>query len=107
MDKIEKYDLKLFGQSFVLTTNDGDKNDLKIIVDYYKKTVERLIEKLPNRPQLEIAILAGLKITDKLYSIANTKNIKIDDNDIDDDNIHKIVTDAIKRLYNLLGFCYY
>ncbi len=103
MEKIEKYDLKLFGQTFILTTNDGEKNDLKIIVDYYKKTVERLTEILPNRPQLDIAILAGLKITDKLYSIANTKNIKIDDSEIDDENIHKIVTDAIKRLDNSLG----
>lgn len=103
MENIEKYDLKLFGQNFVLTTNDGDKNDLKIIVDYYKKTVEKLMDKLPNRPQLDIAILAGLKITDKLYSMANTKNIKINENDIDDDKIHKIVTDAIKRLDNSLG----
>lgn len=101
MEQFEKYEVKLFGQNFILTTNDGSKNDLKIVVDYYKKVVEKLTEKLPNRPQLDIAILAGLKIADKLYSLANNKNIKLTEED-EENELQKKIIDAIKRLDNSL-----
>ncbi len=95
MDNTEKYEVELFSQKFILSTNDGNKSDLEKVANYYKKIIENLTKKLPNRPQLDIAILAGLKITDKLYSFANTKNIKLENNE---EKIHEIVTDAIKRL---------
>lgn len=96
MSSDEKYEISLFGQKFVLFTTDGNKQELKQVVDYYKRTVEALTEKLPNRPQLDIAILAGLKVTDKLFSLAGSKNIKIDDKN--NNKIHEILDNAIKRL---------
>lgn len=95
MDNTEKYEANFFGQKFILSTNDGEKDDLEKVVNYYKKALDSLIEKLPNRPQLDLAILAGLKITDKLYSISKLKNLKFDENE---EKIHEIVNDAIKRL---------
>jgi cell division protein ZapA (FtsZ GTPase activity inhibitor) len=100
MENSEKYEVELFGQKFVLYTTDGEKNELKKVVEYYKSIVENLSGKFPERQFLDIAILAGLKVTEKLYSIAGSKNIKIEP---EDKKIHKIVNDAIKRLDNSLG----
>jgi cell division protein ZapA (FtsZ GTPase activity inhibitor) len=91
----EKYELDIFGQKFSLSTSDGKKSDLKKVADYYKNVVEKLAKKLPDRQLLDIAILAGIKITDKLYSLSNSKSIDFDE---DESKIHDIVNDAIKRL---------
>ena len=95
MDNLQKYEVELFGQKFVLSSNDGKKHELEKVVNYYKKNVDNLLKKLPNRPQLDLAILAGLKIADKLFSLAKTKNVKLIN---DEDKIHEIVSEAIKRL---------
>ena len=95
MSTLEKYELDIFGQKFVLSTSDGKKSELKKVADYYKNIVENLAKKLPDRQLLDIAILAGIKITDKLYSISNSKSINFDE---DETKIHEIVNDAIKRL---------
>ena len=100
MNKSEKYEIDLFGQKFVLSTTDGEKDELKKVVDYYKRVVENLTEKLPNRQHLDIAILAGLKIADKLYSIAGSKNINIEK---ETKKLDKVLNDAIKRLDISLG----
>jgi len=100
MENNEKYEVELFGQKFILSTTDGEKNELKKVVEYYKSIVENLMEKLPERQHLDIAVLAGLKISDKLHEIAKSKNIKIH---TEDRKISKIVTDVIKRLDNSLG----
>lgn len=98
MNKTEKYEIKLFGQNFVFTTDDGTKEDLKAVIEYYKRVVENLMEKLPGRSQLDIAILAGLKITDKLYTLINKKSVKIGDKDKDEESIDIKINEAIKRL---------
>ena len=95
MSALEKYELDIFGQKFVLSTSDGKKSELKKVADYYKNIVENLAKKLPDRQLLDIAILAGIKITDKLYSISNSKSVNFDE---DETKIHEIVNDAIKRL---------
>ena len=100
MENPEKYEAELFGQKFILSTTDGKKHDLEKVVEYFKSVVESLTKKLPDRPQLDIAILAGLKISDKLYSLANLKGVDLD---VDDKEIHKIVNDVIKRLDISLG----
>src|SRR4030042_6905177 len=101
MKTLEKYELDLFGQKFILSTNDGNLSELKKIADYYKNIVENLAKKLPDRQILDITILAGIKITDKLYSMINSK--PADDSkstrlNIDEVKIHEIVDEAIKRL---------
>ena len=100
MAKDEKYEVELFGQKFILATSDGEKNDLKKVVEFYKSIVEDLTAKFPNRQYLDIAILAGLKVTDELYAIADSKNIQLKP---ESKKIHKIVNDAIKRLDISLG----
>ncbi len=97
MSSLEKYELDIFGQKFVLSTSDGKTSELKKVADYYKSVVENLSKKLPDRQLLDIAILAGIKITDKLYSVSNSnsKSEKFDDGQ---GKIHDIVDDAIKRL---------
>lgn len=106
MAALEKYELELFGQKFVLSTNDGNLSELKKIADYYKNIVENLAKKLPDRQILDITILAGIKITDKLYSMINSrpsdesKSIKFNADDL---KIHEIVDDVIKRLDISLG----
>lgn len=100
MGNPEKYELELFGQRFVLSTNDGEKSELKHIVEYYKNIVENLLKKMPDRQHLDIAILAGLKVADKLHSIANGKNIKVEN---EEQKLHQILNDVIKRLDISLG----
>ena len=95
MNTLEKYELDIFGQKFILSTSDGKKSELKKVADYYKSVVENLAKKLPDRQLLDIAILAGIKITDKLYSMSNSKSIDFEEDEI---KIHEIVNDAIKRL---------
>ncbi len=100
MNKPEKYETDFFGQRFVLSTTDGEKNELKKVVEYYKKVIEGLAKKLPDRQQLDIAILAGLKITDKLYSLAGSKDIAVEKESV---NLDNVLSDVIKRLDISLG----
>ncbi len=95
MNDLQKYEITIFGQKFTLTTSDGESAELKKIADYYKRIVEHIAEKLPNRSQLDIAVLAGLKITDKLYSVLKSKNMDID---VVNEKLNEIVNEAIKRL---------
>lgn len=100
MNNPEKYEVELFGQNFVLSTTDGKKQELKKVVEYYKTIVEELIEKLPNRQHIDIAILAGLKVADKLYTLASSKDFEVEEGD---GKIQKIVDDAIKQLDISMG----
>jgi cell division protein ZapA (FtsZ GTPase activity inhibitor) len=95
MDDLQKYEIKILGQKFTLSTSDGQVNELKKVAEYYKSMVEHIALKLPNRSQLDIAILTGLKITDKLYSVLKTKDVDLD---VVNEKLHEIVNEAIKRL---------
>jgi cell division protein ZapA (FtsZ GTPase activity inhibitor) len=95
MEDQKKYEIKIFGQKFTLTTSDGQVNELKKVAEHYKMVVEHISQKLPNRSQLDVAILAGLKITDKLYSVLKSKDMDLD---LVNERLNEIVNEAIKRL---------
>jgi cell division protein ZapA (FtsZ GTPase activity inhibitor) len=95
----ERYTLELFGQKFVLVTQDGDQKDLKNVADYYKNVIDELAAKFPERPLLDLAILAGLKITDELYALVKKNNKSGDfSGRIEDKKITEMIDTAIKRL---------
>ena len=89
-----KYVLEIFGQEFILTTTDGEEEDLANVSEYFKKVAEELHAKFPKRPQLDIAILAGLKITDEYYAFAKAKKKSINE----EKNFSDVIDEAIKRL---------
>lgn len=95
MENSSKYEITIFGQKFTLTTSDGETGELKRIAEHYKRVVDHISQKLPNRSQLDVAILAGLKITDKLYSVLKSKNMDLD---LVNERLNEIVNEAIKRL---------
>lgn len=99
MAQQEKYILELFGQRFPLITNDGNREDLVNIAEYFKSIVEQLAEKCPDRPQLDIAVLAGIKITDELYSLIKHKNENANlTTHRNDKKVNELIESAIKRL---------
>ncbi|MCG8572073.1 MAG: cell division protein ZapA, partial [Spirochaetes bacterium] len=102
---------EIFGQNFELETKDGKRNDLMKVANYYKKVIETLKKKQPNKPHLEIAVLAGLMITDDLYNLVQSRK----NNDLNpetnanpekapsanpaaDQKIDEILNQAIKKL---------
>jgi len=95
METAKTYTFDLFGQDFSITTEDGNTEELKKISDYYKRTVNELVKKFPNRPQLNLAILAGLKITDELYNLAKNKKVNLLD---DEKKIDELLNEALKQL---------
>lgn len=97
----EKYILKLFGQQISLTTNDGNREDLKNVAEYFKSVVEELQNSFKSKSQLDIAILAGLKITDELYSYLKSNkspNLQNLNNKKNMGEIEKKLITAIKQL---------
>ena len=91
----DKYQLELFGQVFNFVTNDGKKEELLKIGSYFKNVVESLLKKMPNKSQLEIVVLAGLMITDELYTVAKSKKISLQK---DREEVDEIISEAIKQL---------
>ncbi|OHD07317.1 MAG: hypothetical protein A2086_03105 [Spirochaetes bacterium GWD1_27_9] len=95
MSNIEVYKLELFGQDFSLTTKDGNKEELRKVADYYRKKIEELLKKFPNTPYLNIAVLAGLTVTDELYNLSKSKNTNFV---FEEKKIDEILNEAIKQL---------
>lgn len=91
----DKYNLELFGQNFSLVTEDGKKDELIKVGNYFKSIVESLQKKAPNKSQLDIAVLAGLKVTDELYNLAKSKKTPMNG---DNQKIEEIINQAIKQL---------
>jgi cell division protein ZapA (FtsZ GTPase activity inhibitor) len=100
MENAEKYEVEFFGQKFVFTTDDGNRSDLEKIINYYKKILEGLQEKMPDRSHLDIAILSGLKAVDRLYTIVKNKDGKFGENE---DKLNEMLNEAIRRLDISLG----
>ncbi len=100
METGEKYEVDFFGQRFVFSTKDGNRGDFEKIINYYKKLIDGLIKKMPDRSHLDIAIMAGLKVTDRLYSLVNEKKGNFEE---DEEKLHEILNDAIRRLDISLG----
>lgn len=89
------YKLEIFGLEFPLTTKDGNGEQLKRISEYYKRAVTELQKKSPNLPHLNIAVLAGITLTDELYNLAKSKNVKISG---DDKKVDELLNEALKQL---------
>jgi len=92
---LKKINLELFGQNFPITTADGTLEDLRKISEYYKHVILGLQKKFPQIPHLNIAVLAGLMITDDLYNLSKSKtsNFTFDEKKADD-----LINEAIKQL---------
>lgn len=95
MEEVKRINFELFGQMFPLTTNDGTTEDLKKIAGYYKKIVIGLQKKLPNASHLNIAVLAGLMITDDLYNLSKDKNPNFS---FEDKKVDELLSEALKQL---------
>ncbi|HNZ26811.1 MAG TPA: cell division protein ZapA [Spirochaetota bacterium] len=91
----DKYNLELFGQNFSLVTKDGKKDELIKVGNYFKSIVESIQKRAPNKSQLDIAVLAGLTVTDELYNLAKSKKTTMNG---DNQKIDEIITQAIKQL---------
>lgn len=89
------YKLEIFGLEFSLTTKDGNKDELRKVAEYYKKVTEDLQRKSPNLPHINVAVLAGLTLTDELYNLAKSKSIKVANND---KKVDELINEAIKQL---------
>jgi cell division protein ZapA (FtsZ GTPase activity inhibitor) len=57
--------------------------------------VESIQKRAPNKSQLDIAVLAGLTVTDELYNLAKSKKTTMNG---DNQKIDEIITQAIKQL---------
>jgi cell division protein ZapA (FtsZ GTPase activity inhibitor) len=95
VEEIKKLNFELFGQNFPLTTNDGSIEDLKKVSGYYKRIVSELLKKSPQTPHLNIAVLAGLMITDDLYNLSKSKNPNFS---FDDKKVDELISEALKQL---------
>ena len=95
MSEVKRINFELFGQNFPLTTSDGSIEDLKKVAGYYRKIVGELQKKFPQMPHLNIAVLAGLMVTDDLYMLSKTKN---PDFSFDDRKADELLNEAIKQL---------
>jgi len=91
----DKYNLELFGQNFSLVTKDSKKDELIKVGNYFKSIVESIQKRAPNKSQLDIAVLAGLTVTDELYNLAKSKKTTMNG---DNQKIDEIITQAIKQL---------
>ncbi len=95
MSEVNSYKLEMFGMEFSLTTKDGDVDGLKRVAEYYKRVVNQILNKNPNLPHINVAVLAGLTLTDELYNLAKSKNIRIDP---DYKKADDLLNQAIKEL---------
>lgn len=96
---MEKMTFEIFGQSFHISTQDGEKDDLLRVIRYYKKALDKIYEKNPQRSYFEIAVLAGITITDELYTVAknkNSNNAPVLKNDVT--RINQLINEKLKDL---------
>lgn len=98
----KKITLKLFDRVFELATSDGNSEDLLKVAHYYKKVTENLKKLHPKRPELEIAVLAGLRITDELYNLLKkyeqNKDDSVQNNSKDTIKVNDLINQALKEL---------
>ncbi|MBP5707194.1 MAG: cell division protein ZapA, partial [Spirochaetales bacterium] len=62
------YQFDIFGKTLRLQTTDGNEDDLIRVVKYFMDNVKQVYDANPNRAQTEVLTLAGIKITDELFS---------------------------------------
>lgn len=72
MDNMYQFDI--FGKTLRLQTTDGNEDDLIRVVKYFMDNVKQVYDANPNRAQTEVLTLAGIKITDELFSLAKRVN---------------------------------
>jgi cell division protein ZapA (FtsZ GTPase activity inhibitor) len=69
--------IDLLGTSFKISARQ-DSQYLQQLLSYYTEVVNKLKENLPHQDSLQIAILAGIMISDELYThkyLSNAQNI--------------------------------
>lgn len=91
---MERFTFDILGQKMDISIKNEDHSDVVAILKFYRKKVQELEELYPHKSSLEIAILAGVKVTDEyyLYYKESTEQKK------ENYNINKILDDLRKEL---------
>lgn len=92
---MEKLSLDILGQKMDIISKDGTNLDLQKITGYYKKVIDKIAQNYPYKTSLEIALLAGLTITEELYSLAKSKKLKDPEFDA---KAEELIAKALKQL---------
>jgi cell division protein ZapA (FtsZ GTPase activity inhibitor) len=92
---MEKFTFDILGQKMNISIKKDDHDEIVKVLKFYRKKVQELEKLYPYKSSLEIAILAGVRITDEYYACYNerTSSIKKEDN-----NINKILNELGKEL---------
>lgn len=92
---MEKFTFDILGEKMNISIKKEDHDDVIAILKFYRKKVQELKELYPHKSPLEIAILAGVRVTDEYYSCYKelTSPIKRENNNFD-----KILNELGKEL---------
>ena len=79
---MEKFTFDILGQKMNISIKKDDHDEIVKVLKFYRKKVQELEKLYPYKSSLEIAILAGVRITDEYYACYNerTSSIKKEDN---------------------------
>lgn len=92
---MEKFTFDILGQKMDISIKNEDHNDVVAILKFYRKKVQELEELYPHKSSLEIAILAGVKVTDEYYSYYKES---VEPKKKENYNINKMLDDLGKEL---------
>ncbi len=95
---MEKYSFNILGQKINLATDDGTKTDFIKIVDYYRHIIDKLQKNYPDRTTMELAVLAGIQVTEEFYRYIKNEKSKSSNITFDDERINELLSEAIKQL---------
>lgn len=92
---MEKFTFDILGQKMDISIKNEDHDDVVAILKFYRKKVQELEELYPYKSSLEIAILAGVKVTDEYYSCYKELTAPMKK---ENSNIDKMLDDLGKEL---------
>lgn len=92
---MEKFTFDILGQKMDISIRNEDREEVIAILKFYKKKVHDLEELYPYKSSLEIAILAGVKVTDEYYSCYKELTAPIKK---ENSNFNKMIDDLGKEL---------
>ncbi len=96
---MERFSFEILGQKLDITIKDGEKSDLIKIIKHYKDKANAIMESYPYKSSVEVALLAGIKITEELYALYQRKAPLLPETSKE---IDQKLTDSIKELENTL-----
>lgn len=96
---MEKFSFEILGQKMDIVLKDGSKEDLVKVIKYYKEKINNLSESYPYKTSLEIALLAGIKVTEEFYTLYKKKILSDPEQN---GRINKMVSEALKQLETTL-----